>query len=211
MAAGAPVLDLRGLTVRLPAGADRANAIEDVSLTVRQGEIVCIVGESGSGTSVTAFTVMGLLPKKIWSPTAGAILLDGEDVLKASGAPAGDLRGTRMAMIFQEPMTALNPVLTIGDQVDEVLRIHTRLNERERKAKVIEIMGAMRLPSPERLAASYPHQISGGHGQRMLIAAALVRPSPADRRRADDGARRDDPGRDARSDQGPAAGGAAPA
>jgi peptide/nickel transport system ATP-binding protein len=174
MAAGAPVLDIRGLTVRLPAGADRANAIEDVSLTVRQGEIVCIVGESGSGKSVTAFTVMGLLPRKILVPTAGAILLDGEDVLKASSARLRDLRGTRMAMIFQEPMTALNPVLTIGDQVDEVLRIHTRLNERERKAKVIEIMGAMRLPEPERLYGAYPHQISGGQRQRIMIAAALV-------------------------------------
>src|SRR5215213_7805038 len=174
MAAGAPVLDLRGLTVRLPAGADRANAIEDVSLTVRQGEIVCIVGESGSGKSVTAFTVMGLLPKKILVPTAGAILLDGEDVLRASSARLRDLRGTRMAMIFQEPMTALNPVLTIGDQVDEVLRIHTRLNDRERKAKVIEIMGAMRLPEPERLYGAYPHQISGGQRQRIMIAAALV-------------------------------------
>ena len=174
MAEGAPVLDIRGLTVRLPAGADRANAIEDVSLTVRQGEIVCIVGESGSGKSVTAFTVMGLLPRKILVPTAGAILLDGEDVLRASSARLRDLRGTRMAMIFQEPMTALNPVLTIGDQVDEVLRIHTRLNERERKAKVIEIMGAMRLPEPERLYGAYPHQISGGQRQRIMIAAALV-------------------------------------
>ena len=93
---------------------------------------------------------------------------------EASSARLRDLRGTRMAMIFQEPMTALNPVLTIGDQIDEVLRIHTRLNERERKAKVIEIMGAMRLPEPERLYGAYPHQISGGQRQRIMIAAALV-------------------------------------
>jgi peptide/nickel transport system ATP-binding protein len=168
------VLDIRGLTVRLPSGADRANAVEDVSLSVRKGEIVCIVGESGSGKSVTAFTVMGLLPKGVLVPSAGAILLEGEDVLEASPARLRDLRGTRMAMIFQEPMTALNPVLTIGDQVDEVLRIHTKLNERERKAKVIEIMAAMRLPDPERLYDAYPHQISGGQRQRIMIAAALV-------------------------------------
>ncbi|HEX8166477.1 MAG TPA: ABC transporter ATP-binding protein [Beijerinckiaceae bacterium] len=168
------VLDIRGLTVRLPADADRANAVEDVSLTVQQGEIVCIVGESGSGKSVTAFSVMGLLPPKVLVPTAGEILLDGEDVLKASPQRLRDLRGTRMAMIFQEPMTALNPVLTIGDQVDEVLRIHTKLSERERKAKVIEIMGSMRLPDPERLYDAYPHQISGGQRQRIMIAAALV-------------------------------------
>jgi len=168
------VLDIRGLTVRLPAGADRPNAVEDVSLAVKPGEIVCIVGESGSGKSVTAFTIMGLLPRNVLVPTAGEILLDGEDVLKAAPQRLRELRGTRMAMIFQEPMTALNPVLTIGDQVDEVLRIHTPMNERERKAKVIEIMAAMRLPDPERIYDAYPHQISGGQRQRIMIAAALV-------------------------------------
>jgi peptide/nickel transport system ATP-binding protein len=174
MASGETVLDIRGLTVRLPAGADRANAVEDVSLSVKRNEIVCIVGESGSGKSVTAFTVMGLLPKRVLVPTAGEVLLEGEDVLKASPQRLRDLRGTRMAMIFQEPMTALNPVLTIGDQVDEVLRIHTQLGPRERKAKVIEIMASIRLPDPERLYDAYPHQISGGQRQRIMIAAALV-------------------------------------
>ena len=109
-----PVLDIRGLTVRLPGGAERPNAVENVSVSVKRGEIVCIVGESGSGKSVTAFTVMGLLPK-VLAPTAGEVLLDGEDVLKASLQRLRELRGTRMAMIIQEPMTALNPVLTIGD------------------------------------------------------------------------------------------------
>jgi peptide/nickel transport system ATP-binding protein len=174
MASGETVLDIRGLTVRLPAGADRANAVEDVSLSVKRDEIVCIVGESGSGKSVTAFTVMGLLPKGVLVPTGGEVLLEGEDVLKASPQRLRDLRGTRMAMIFQEPMTALNPVLTIGDQVDEVLRIHTQLGPRERKAKVIEIMASIRLPDPERLYDAYPHQISGGQRQRIMIAAALV-------------------------------------
>ena len=173
MAAAGPVLDIRGLTVELPAGADRRNAVEDVSLSVARGEIVCIVGESGSGKSVTAFTVMGLLPK-VLRPSAGEVLLEGEDVLKAGPARLRDLRGTRMAMIFQEPMTALNPVLTIGDQVDEVLRIHTRLGPRERRAKVIDIMASIRLPEPERLYGAYPHQISGGQRQRIMIAAALV-------------------------------------
>jgi peptide/nickel transport system ATP-binding protein len=174
MASGEPVLDIRGLTVRLPGGADRANAVEEVSLSVRRNEIVCIVGESGSGKSVTAFTVMGLLPKGILVPTGGEVRLEGEDVLKATPQRLRDLRGTRMAMIFQEPMTALNPVLTIGDQVDEVLRIHTQLGPRERKAKVIEIMASIRLPDPERLYDVYPHQISGGQRQRIMIAAALV-------------------------------------
>jgi peptide/nickel transport system ATP-binding protein len=170
----APVLHIRGLTVRLPPGADRTHAVEDVSLSAGRDEIVCIVGESGSGKSVTAHTVMGLLPKADLTPTAGEILLEGEDVLKASPARLRVLRGTRMAMIFQEPMTALNPVLTVGDQVDEVLRIHTPLAPAERKAKVIDIMASMRLPDPRRLYDAYPHQISGGQRQRIMIAAALV-------------------------------------
>ena len=174
MAAGKVVLDIRGLTVRLPAGADRPNAVESISLNVEPGEIVCIVGESGSGKSVTAFTVMGLLPPNVLRPTAGQVLLEGEDVLSARPERLRELRGTRMAMVFQEPMTALNPVLTIGDQVDEVLRIHTQLGQRERRAKVIEIMNSIRLPDPERLYNAYPHQVSGGQRQRIMIAAALV-------------------------------------
>src|SRR3712207_3875578 len=117
---------------------------------------------------------MGLLPKGDLVPTAGEVNLEGEDILRATSARLRALRGTRMAMIFQEPMTALNPVLTIGDQVDEVLRIHTQLGPRERKAKVVEIMASIRLPDPERLYDAYPHQISGGQRQRIMIAAALV-------------------------------------
>jgi peptide/nickel transport system ATP-binding protein len=167
-------LDVRSLTVRLPPGADRPHAVEDVSIGVRRGEIVCIVGESGSGKSVTAFTVMGLLPKGDLVPTAGEVLLEGEDVLKATPARLRELRGTRMAMIFQEPMTALNPVLTVGDQIDEVLRIHTDLGAPERRAKALDIMSAIRLPDPERIYNSYPHQLSGGQRQRIMIAAAMV-------------------------------------
>jgi peptide/nickel transport system ATP-binding protein len=173
MATDAPVLEVRGLTVSLPSGADRRNAVDGVSLSVNPGEIVCIVGESGSGKSVTAFSVMGLLPK-VLKPSAGEILLQGENVLTASPQRLRDLRGTRMAMIFQEPMTALNPVLTIGDQIDEVLRIHTDLGAAERRSKVLGIMESMRLPDPERIYASYPHQLSGGQRQRIMIAAALV-------------------------------------
>ena len=168
-----PVLDIRGLTVRLPPHADRPNAVENVSLVVGSGELVCIVGESGSGKSVTAYAVMGLLPKDL-APTAGHVMLDGEDVLTAGPARLRELRGTRMAMIFQEPMTALNPVLTVGDQIDEVLRIHTRLGAAERRTKSVEIMGAIRLPEPERLYKAYPHQLSGGQRQRIMIATAMV-------------------------------------
>ncbi|MFQ5774708.1 MAG: ABC transporter ATP-binding protein [Kiloniellaceae bacterium] len=172
--AAAPVLDIRDLTVRLPARADRENAIEDVSFTVLAHEILCVVGESGSGKSVTAHTVMGLLPRKQLTPTAGKVLLQGDDLLAKTSAEMRALRGARMSMIFQEPMTALNPVMTVGDQIEEVLRIHTGMSARERVARAIEVMDAVKLPEPERLVHSYPHQLSGGQRQRIMIAAALA-------------------------------------
>jgi peptide/nickel transport system ATP-binding protein len=173
MAEAAPVLAIEGLTVALPKGSDRPHAIEDIGFSVGAGEIVCVVGESGSGKSVTAQTVMGLLPREL-SATAGAVRLEGENVLKATSARLRDLRGTRMAMIFQEPMTALNPVMTVGEQIAEVLEIHTELSEADRRQRVLQIMRAVHLPEPERLIDVYPHQISGGQRQRIMIAAALV-------------------------------------
>ncbi len=169
-----PVLEIKGLTVRLPVGADRLNAIEEVSLAVHPEEIVCVVGESGSGKSVMAHTVMGLLPKKQLTPTAGEILLHGEDVLKKTPKQIRGLRGARMSMIFQEPMTALNPVMTVGHQIEEVLKIHTSMSPTERLARVAKVMDDVRLPDPERMIRSYPHQLSGGQRQRVMIAAALV-------------------------------------
>jgi peptide/nickel transport system ATP-binding protein len=174
MNAKEPVLSVRGLSVRLPAGADRALAVRDVSFDVNPGEIVCVVGESGSGKSVTAFTVMGLLPKGDLVPVAGQALLQGEDVLKASPARMRELRGARMAMIFQEPTTALNPVLTVGQQIDEVLAIHTTAPPADRRAKVIELLDAMHLPDPAGIYDKYPHQMSGGQRQRVMIAAAMA-------------------------------------
>ena len=169
-----PVLEVKGLSVRLPKGADREFAIEDLSVTVRSGEIVCIVGESGSGKSVTAFTVMGLIPRDQLTPVAGEINLDGVDLLKQSQRHLRRLRGEKMAMIFQEPMTALNPVMKIGDQIAEVLEIHTSLSARERRKHVIAAMQDVSLPDPESLFNSYPHQISGGQRQRVMIAMALA-------------------------------------
>jgi peptide/nickel transport system ATP-binding protein len=167
------ILAIHDLTVALPKGADRAHAVEKVSLEVQPGEIVCVVGESGSGKSVTAQAIMGLLPAELAAST-GRILLEGEDVLKAGSARLRDLRGTRMAMIFQEPMTALNPVMTVGEQIGEVLEIHTGLSAGERRLRVLDIMRAVRLPEVERLIDVYPHQLSGGQRQRIMIAAALV-------------------------------------
>jgi peptide/nickel transport system ATP-binding protein len=168
------VLDIRGLTVALPEGVDRRHAIEKVSLDVRPQEILCVVGESGSGKSVTAHSVMGLLPKGQLRPVAGEIRLEGEDLLQAGEQRLRDLRCVRMSMIFQEPMTALNPVMSGGAQIEEVLRAHTRLPAAERRARILEIMGQVRLPEPERLIDAYPHQLSGGQRQRIMIAMALV-------------------------------------
>jgi peptide/nickel transport system ATP-binding protein len=173
MADKKPVLEVRNLSVALPIGADRIHAVEKVSFTVNPGEIVCLVGESGSGKSVIAFTVMGLLAKAL-KPTSGEILLEGENVLAADETRLRELRCTRMSMIFQEPMTALNPVMTCGLQIDEVLETHTKLDAVQRKAKIIAILSRVKLPEPERVYASYPHQLSGGQRQRIMIAMALV-------------------------------------
>jgi peptide/nickel transport system ATP-binding protein len=169
-----PVLSVENLSVDLPRGSDRKHAVSNVSFEVNPGEIVCVVGESGSGKSVTAQAVMGLLPKKQLTPSSGKILLDGEDTLLASPDRLRELRGTRMAMIFQEPMTALNPVMRVGDQIAEVLDIHTDLSSEQQRAKVKEIMEAVRLPDVAQMIDSYPHQLSGGQRQRVMIAQALI-------------------------------------
>jgi len=173
MMSTAPVLDVQGLTVRLPAGADRRHAVENISFAVKPGEIVCMVGESGSGKSVTAHAIMGLLPREV-SAIAGRVLLDGEDLMKKSPAALRRLRGDRMAMIFQEPMTALNPVMRVGEQIAEVLAIHSDRDEKARRGRVLDIIAAVQLPEPARLIDLYPHQLSGGQRQRIMIAAALV-------------------------------------
>ena len=168
-----PVLEVRGLSIALPGGGDRRLAVADVSFSVNRGEIVCLVGESGSGKSVIAQSVMGLLPKNL--PVAGgAILLAGEDITHAPLSRLRKLRATRMSMVFQEPMTALNPVMTCGEQIDEVLGEHTQLSPAERRSKILATIREVSLPEPERIYASYPHQLSGGQRQRIVIAMALI-------------------------------------
>ncbi|WP_442773041.1 dipeptide ABC transporter ATP-binding protein [Paenirhodobacter enshiensis] len=148
--------------------------VRHIGFDVREGETVCIVGESGSGKSVTSMAVMGLLPKDALQVTGGRILLDGEDVLQVSPARMRELRASKVAMVFQEPMTALNPVKTVGDQIDEVLRLHTRMPASERRQKVLAMMERVHLPDVARIYASYPHQLSGGQRQRIVIAMALI-------------------------------------
>jgi peptide/nickel transport system ATP-binding protein len=169
-----PVLAIDNLTVSLPSGSDRQNAVTNLSLTVNPGEIVCVVGESGSGKSVTAQAVMGLLPKRQLTVTGGRILLQDEDTVTATPDRLRALRGTTMSMIFQEPMTALNPVMKVGDQIAEVLDIHTSLSSSQQLEKVVEMMEAVRLPDVRQLVNSYPHQLSGGQRQRVMIAQALI-------------------------------------
>ena len=168
------VLEINDLIVSLGTGPEGTRIIDGVSLQVRGRETLCVVGESGSGKSVTALSVMGLLEKGAISPTGGSIRLVGEELLTASDRRLRQLRATRMAMIFQEPMTALNPVVPVGRQIDEVLRAHTNLDARARRKRILDMMKQVRLPEIERIFASYPHRLSGGQRQRIMIAMALV-------------------------------------
>ncbi len=168
------VLDVRNLVVALGKKPGSRRILDDISLQVRAGETVCLVGESGSGKSVTSLTTMGLLPKKTLFPVGGSIRLAGEEILTASDRRLRQLRATTMAMIFQEPMTALNPVVHVGHQIDEVLRTHTSFDARERRRRILAMMEQVRLPDVERIFASYPHRLSGGQRQRIMIAMALI-------------------------------------
>src|SRR5205809_8045821 len=159
-------LEVKDLTVRLPIGGDRPEAVSSVSFGVERGEIVCLVGESGSGKTVIAHSIMGLLPKTL-ALTGGEIRLEGEALTRATEARRRELRGARMAMIFQEPMSALNPVMSCGAQIDEVLRYHTNLTKNERQPRAAGLLREGALPDPERLVQAYPDQLSGGQPQRV--------------------------------------------
>lgn len=165
------VLEVDNLIIGLPSGTP---VLGSVSFNIRKGETVCLVGESGSGKSVTSLAVMGLLPKGALLVNGGSIKLDGTDLLQLSVAEMKKMRATRVSMIFQEPMTALNPVIRVGEQITEVLDVHTNLSAAEKRAKVINIMEQVHLPDVERIYQSYPHQLSGGQRQRIMIAMALI-------------------------------------
>src|SRR5438874_10490127 len=168
------ILDINNVVVGLGKAAQAPRIIDGVSLQVAKGETLCVVGESGSGKSVTSLTVMGLLQKGSLMASGGSVKLVGEELLTASERRLQQLRATTMAMIFQEPMTALNPVVPVGRQIDEVLRVHTDLDARARRQRILAMMEQVRLPEVARIFASYPHRLSGGQRQRIMIAMALV-------------------------------------
>jgi peptide/nickel transport system ATP-binding protein len=167
------VLSIRDLSVALPKGADRALAVEDVSYEVNRGEIMCVVGESGSGKSMTANAVMGLLPKGV-NATQGEILFEGQDLLALTEKQHRALRGLKIGMIFQEPMTALNPLMRVGAQIAEVFEAHGQLTPKERQARALELLIEVGIPQPEKAIRAYPFELSGGQRQRVMIAMALA-------------------------------------
>lgn len=171
---GLPLLDIQNLFVKLPRGAERTHAVEDVSYTLNNNEILCVVGESGSGKSITARAIMGLLPRPHVLVDQGSILFNGEDLTKAKEKRLREIRGGEISMIFQEPMTALNPVMTIGNQIDEVIRFHTKIRKRDRRERAVNLIASVQLPDPEQIIAAYPHELSGGQRQRAMIAMALA-------------------------------------
>ncbi|WP_447919849.1 ABC transporter ATP-binding protein [Achromobacter aegrifaciens] len=167
------LLRIQNLTVDLPPGADRPHALKDLTLTVNAGEIVCVVGESGSGKSLTAGAILGLLPQDVRA-SAGQVLWQGQDLLRLEPEALRRLRGKRIGMIFQEPMTALNPLRTIGDQIAEVFHTHARLPRGEVRRRTLDLLESVRLPDPAQALGAYPHELSGGQRQRAMIAMALA-------------------------------------
>ena len=171
---GRPVIDARNVAVDFKVEGGTVRAVRDVSFQLYRGETVAIVGESGSGKSVTARTIMGLLSKRAKTGPQSRIDYDGENVLAFSERRRRKLRGDRISMIFQEPMSSLNPVYTVGTQIVEAIRVHRRMSRKAATAEALELLHHVRIPDPEARLNQYPHQLSGGQRQRVMIAMALA-------------------------------------
>ncbi|HEY7084356.1 MAG TPA: ABC transporter ATP-binding protein [Hyphomicrobiaceae bacterium] len=174
MDAMAPLVDVRDLSVRFAAGPTSIDAVSHVSFSVAKGEIVALVGESGSGKTVSALSIMRLLNYPSASHPSGSIVFGGKDLLRAPGNIMRDIRGEKISIVFQEPMTSLNPLHSILKQVGEVMKLHHRLDDAKVRARVIELLRKVGLDNPERRLNAYPHQLSGGQRQRVMIAMALA-------------------------------------
>jgi peptide/nickel transport system ATP-binding protein len=173
-AGAAPLLDVRGLVTTFATPAGPVAAVDGVDLTVARGEVVGVVGESGCGKSVTALSVLRLVPDPPGRITAGEVRFDGVDLLKLPEREMRKVRGRRIAMIFQEPMTALNPVFTVASQIGESLRLHLGMSRAEALERTVELLARVGIPSPRERASEYPHQLSGGMRQRVMIAMAIA-------------------------------------
>jgi oligopeptide/dipeptide ABC transporter ATP-binding protein len=171
--AGEPLLQVRDLRVTFATDAGRVQAVDGVTFDVRRGETLAIVGESGSGKSVTALSLLRLLDGVPGATRSGQALLEGRDLLALGADAMRAVRGNRIAMIFQEPMTSLNPVFSVGDQIAEAIMLHRRLPPEQARVEVVELLRLVGIPAPERRADEYPHQMSGGMRQRVMIAMAL--------------------------------------
>jgi peptide/nickel transport system ATP-binding protein len=169
-----PLLTVRDLVVSFRTDQGRVRAVDGVSFDVPRGKTLGLVGESGSGKSVTALSLMGLLPKPHATVERGSIVLDGLDLTRASERMLRTVRGKRIAMIFQEPMTSLNPVLTVGDQIVEAVRAHQTLSRTQARKQAIDLLKRVGIPAPEERIDAYPHHLSGGMRQRVMIAIALA-------------------------------------
>lgn len=168
----APLLRLIDLSVEFPTASGPARAVDRVTLDISKGEVLGMVGESGCGKSMTALAVLRLVPQP-GRIVEGRVLLEERDLLAAPPVALQAVRGKRIAMIFQEPMTALNPVITVGEQIAEMIRLHLRLSRAAAKARTVELLRLVGIPSPDKRWADYPHQLSGGMRQRIMIAMAI--------------------------------------
>ncbi|HEX6979259.1 MAG TPA: ABC transporter ATP-binding protein [Alphaproteobacteria bacterium] len=169
-----PLLEVRDLKTYFAGDAGEFRAVDGVSFALAPGRTLGIVGESGCGKSVTALSIMGLVPQPPGRIAGGEIVFEGVDLLKLDRDAMSDLRGNKLSMIFQEPMTSLNPAFTVGDQIVEGIRRHRRIGRAEARAHAIEMLRRVRIPSPERRVDDYPHRLSGGMRQRVMIAMALA-------------------------------------
>ncbi|MBY3068459.1 ABC transporter ATP-binding protein [Rhizobium laguerreae] len=169
-----PIIDARNVAVNFKVEDGMVEAVKDVSFQLYRGETIAIVGESGSGKSVTARTVMGLLSKRAVVSEKSTVAYDGSNILKFSERARRKLRGDRISMIFQEPMSSLNPIYTIGSQIVEAIRVHRRISKRDAQKRALELLEHVQIPDPAARLMQYPHQLSGGQRQRVMIAMALA-------------------------------------
>jgi peptide/nickel transport system ATP-binding protein len=168
------LLEVENLQVEFDTWDGRVRVIESLDFSLAAGEMLCFVGESGCGKSMTALAVMGLVPQPTGHITAGSVRFLGEDLVRAGAARLQQVRGNEISMIFQEPMTSLNPVYTVGEQIAEALRLHKGLARAAARERAVEMLRAVHIPEPERRVEEYPHQFSGGMRQRVMIAIALA-------------------------------------